>query len=132
MAILLANCHKQAQSIIRIISKCLILAISCNISTFMLMAVFIASVSLGRTPLQITIHRCVLALDTFVTMFAVYSQFEFGEWLYFAICKHTHEKIQARWIKKIQHARSTENFGVRSRITALTPASETEIVVATP
>ena len=102
MAMIHGGCDGQAQKIISLTSKCLILVIGCNISTLMLAVVICTTILFQSTILTIVIHRIVAATDVFVAIFAVYSHFAFGEWLYFGICSKCHYRVESHCLQRIR------------------------------
>ena len=90
-------------NILNLISKLLILVITCGIFTLILISVVIIRFSKDQFYVNLsTIYLCSFALDTYFIVFAVYSQFGFGETIYNCICESCHNKMVSKWNNKLQ------------------------------
>ena len=77
--------------ILHLITKLLLLVIISGFFTLLLIGIVIIRVLSDKlTHWPQTIQSISFALDIFASMFAVYAQFGFGEWIYKAICWQCH------------------------------------------
>ena len=108
--------RSRTKNTISLISKCLMLVIMCNVSTLALIAIIFVSVFIKVTILQTIIHSWLAAIDTLVAVFAIYSHFTFGDWLYRKICFKCDSWIENRFMTVIR-----ENGAQASSTTPTTP-----------
>ena len=88
--------------VLHLISKLLVLVIVCTCFTLILVGVIVMRMLSDQlSHLPQTIQSIAYALDIFASMFAIYSQFGFGEWLYKAICWKCHMPVLNSYINRL-------------------------------
>lgn len=88
--------------ILHFVSKLLVLVIISTVFTLLfmiMMAVRMTSDKLGHWPQ--TLQSLSFAVDMFIAMFAVYTQFGFGEWIYKATCWKCHLPVFYKFAKTL-------------------------------
>ena len=85
---------QNGHGILHLISKLLLLVIISGLFTMLLIGIVIIRVLSDKlTHWPQTIQSVSFALDIFASMFAVYAQFGFGQWIYKALCWQFHLPI---------------------------------------